>query len=223
MQATNDYFEQIEKESIKILTRNPNKYLTYRYLHDEIIEDINIKDPIEKETFKNRVELVLRYLPAKYNYINIKVVDGILSACFSSNEEIQDSNKNTPYSEDEKYIIRFIVDENIKKYYSKKDFRGNNILHYLILDNDYDRIKKIFNYIDDQFIEENNEGLTPIEIIKDHRISSLYINYLMIKNINNEYEILLFNDKIKDIQYDNIIFKILIGAIIGFLLFTKYF
>jgi len=222
MQANNDYFDLIEKESIKILTRNPNKFLTIRHIHDEIMEDLNLKNPIDKENFKNRVELVLRYLPAKYNYINIKVIDGVLSACFSSNDENNDSN-NTPYSEDEKYIIRFIVDENLKKFYSKKDFRGNNILHYLILDNDYDRIKKIFNNIDDLFLEENNEGLTPIEIIKDHRISNIYINYLMNKNNDNEYEILSLNEKRKDDKYEIRITQMVVGAIIGYLIFINFY
>jgi hypothetical protein len=222
MQANNDYFELIEKESIKILTRNPNKFLTYRNIHDEIMEDLNLKNPIDKENFKNRVELVLRYLPAKYNYINIKVIDGVLSACFSSNDENNES-KNTPYSEDEKYIIRFIVDENLKKFYSKKDFRGNNILHYLILDNDYDRIKKIFNNIDDLFLEENNEGLTPIEIIKDHRISTLYINYLMNKNNDNEFEILSLNEKRKDDKYEIRLTQTVVGVIIGYLIFINFY
>lgn len=223
MQANTDQFELIEKDSIKILTRNPNKYLTLRYIHDELMEDRNIKDPIEKENFKNRLEMVLRYLPAKYNQININVNDGVLSACFTSNNEIPENNINNPYSPDEKYIIRFIVDENLNKYYSKKDFRGNNILHYLVLDSDYERIVKIFEYVDEYFTEENKEGITPINLIKDQRISNLFINHLLNHNVDNEYDILMLKDALENNKNGLLISQILIGILYGFLIFKLFF
>lgn len=222
MQRSTDQFDIIEKESIKILTRNANKNLTLRFIHDELVEDMDIKDPIEKESFKNRLEMVLRYLPAKYDYINISVNEGILSASFSSNDDKEDKTKNDPYSPDEKYIIRFIVDEGIKKYYSKKDFRGNNILHYLVLDNDYDRILKIFDDIDVLFIEENNEGLTPIQIIKDIRISNLFINHLIENNLDNKYELMMLNNKLNSLNNGTYIIHIVIGVILGYLIFDKF-
>jgi hypothetical protein len=198
-----DIFESIEEGIIKLLHENANKYLTYREIHSELLEDFDIKDPIIKEDFKKKIEIVLRSLSAnsnpKFRQIYIKIDEnGILSATFSKKEP--DDLINFPYSENEKYIIRFIVDENITKYFSKKDFRGNNILHYLVLDHDFERINKIFKNIEDLFLEENKEGLTPLELIRDVRISSLYIKYLFIKNNQNKCEILFLENEFKNIE-----------------------
>lgn len=193
---TYDIFNKIEKELMKILTRTPGVFRSQYDLYSELLEEFdNIKDPIEKENFKIRFLLVLRKLPSIFDDIVVKNNNGILSAIYSiesldknletdSFEKIDSTNIIMP---SEISVIRFIVDEKIEKYYSKKDYLNNTLLHYLVNDNDYDRINKIMgsNTLNLSFLDENDEGKTPLDLIKDIRISNLFIKELIQNNSDN--------------------------------------
>jgi hypothetical protein len=200
-----DIFSDIGKKIAFFLHSNPNKDFTLREIHNELFEKFDLKNPSEKEDFKNKVEIVLRSLPSssdsRYKQIYVRIDNnGNLITSFSKDEP-NDINNNLSFSENDKNIINFIVDENLKNYFNK-DFKGNNILHYLIYYNDYIRLKKIYKLYDHLLMEENKEGLTPLEMIKDEKISSLFIHDLMVQNTDNEYEILNLNDKNKDLVYE---------------------
>ena len=193
---THDIFNKIEKELMKILTRTPGVFRSQYDLYSELLEEFDdIKDPIEKDNFKIRFLLVLRKLPSIFDDIVVKNNNGILSAIFSiesldktleteSYEKIDSTNISMP---SEIAVIRFIVDEKIEKYYSKKDYLNNTLLHYLVNDNDYDRINKIMgsNTLNLSFLDENDEGKTPLDLIKDIRISNLFIKELIQSNTDN--------------------------------------
>ena len=193
---TYDIFNKIEKELMKILTRTPGVFRSQYDLYSELLEEFdNIKDPIEKENFKIRFLLVLRKLPSIFDDIVVRNNNGILSAIYSiesldknletdSFEKIDSTNIIMP---SEISVIRFIVDEKIEKYYSKKDYLNNTLLHYLVNDNDYDRINKIMgsNTLNLSFLDENDEGKTPLDLIKDIRISNLFIKELIQNNSDN--------------------------------------
>jgi len=193
---TPDIFNKIEKELMKILTRSPGVFRSQYDLYSELLEEFDdFKDPIEKENFKIRFLLVLRKLPSIFDDIVVKNNNGVLSAIFSiesldktleteSYEKIDSTNISMP---SEIAVIRFIVDEKIEKYYSKKDYLNNTLLHYLVNDNDYDRINKIMgsNTLNLSFLDENDEGKTPLDLIKDIRISNLFIKELIQSNNDN--------------------------------------
>ena len=196
---THDIFNKIEKELMKILTRTPGVFRSQYDLYSELLEEFDdIKDPIEKDNFKIRFLLVLRKLPSIFDDIVVKNNNGVLSAIFSiesldknndldSYENIDSTNKSNISMPSEISVIRFIVDEKIEKYYSKKDYLNNTLLHYLVNDNDYDRINKIMgsNTLNLSFLDENDEGKTPLDLIKDIRISNLFIKELIQTNNDN--------------------------------------
>ena len=193
---TDDIFNKIEKELMKILTRTPGVFRSQYDLYSELLEEFDdIKDPIEKDNFKIRFLLVLRKLPSIFDDIVVKNNNGVLNAIYSiesldktletdSYEKIDSTNISMP---SEISVIRFIVDEKIEKYYSKKDYLNNTLLHYLVNDNDYDRINKIMgsNTLNLSFLDENDEGKTPLDLIKDIRISNLFIKELIQSNTDN--------------------------------------
>lgn len=193
---TDDIFNKIEKELMKILTRTPGVFRSQYDLYSELLEEFDdIKDPIEKDNFKIRFLLVLRKLPSIFDDIVVKNNNGVLNAIYSiesldktletdSYEKIDSTNISMP---SEISVIRFIVDEKIEKYYSKKDYLNNTLLHYLVNDSDYDRINKIMgsNTLNLSFLDENDEGKTPLDLIKDIRISNLFIKELIQSNTDN--------------------------------------
>jgi len=122
---TDDIFNKIEKELMKILTRTPGVFRSQYDLYSELLEEFDdIKDPIEKDNFKIRFLLVLRKLPSIFDDIVVKNNNGVLNAIYSiesldktletdSYEKIDSTNISMP---SEIAVIRFIVDEKIEKY-----------------------------------------------------------------------------------------------------------
>ena len=206
-----DIFNKIEKELMKILTRSPGVFKSQYDLYSELLEEFDdIKDPIEKDNFKIRFLLVLRKLPSIFDDIVVKNKNGILSAIYSiesldktletdSYEKIDTNDISMP---SEIAVIRFIVDEKIEKYYSKKDYINNTLLHYLVNDSDYERINKIMgcNTLNLSFLDENDEGKTPLDLIKDIRISNLFIKELIKNNTDNFNKIGKLEIKYKDLE-----------------------
>jgi len=193
---TDDIFNKIEKELMKILTRTPGVFRNQFNLYSELLEEFDdIIDPVEKDNFKIRFLLVLRKLPSIFDNIVVENNNGVLSAIYSiesldknlqtnSYENINNTDISMP---SEISVIRFIVDEKIEKYYSKKDYLNNTLLHYLVNDNDYERINKIMgsNTLNLSFLDKNDEGKAPLDLIKDIRISNLFIKELIKNNTDN--------------------------------------
>ena len=63
-------FDNIEKDSIKILTRNVDKYMSIREIHNILHAEHN-PNMSEKEDFKYRVHLILSVLPSKLDGIKL--------------------------------------------------------------------------------------------------------------------------------------------------------
>lgn len=207
-------FKKIETEIMKILSRNPGNYVNQFDLYNQILEEFEIKDPVEKTDFKMKFLIVLRQLSSTFNNISIKNENDIFSAglfikddfniTVNDNEQ-NDSNieeniddtfddlllrrkskTNTPF---DIAVVNFIVDENMYDYFNKRDYLGNSILHNLSMANDYERIKKIYSRNDISFQDENNEQLTPLHYIQDVRIACLAIDKLMIENNDHAIEL----------------------------------
>ena len=97
------------------------------------------------------------------------------------NEEIKKNGEMPP----EISVINFIIDENMINYINRKDYKGNNVFHNLVIVNDIDRIKKCFSVllskedINSLLFELNNEGLTPIHYIQNFEISNFFMAHIL--------------------------------------------
>ena len=129
-----NYFNKIEIKIMKVLSKKPNKYFSqyaiYRSLYDELEEELNLKDPIEKEKLQFRFSAVLLRLTSIFDDVEVLNKDGILSArlvdektdnTYESTDYINITEKPTKNDDtsmpSEITIIQFIVDEKIEKYY----------------------------------------------------------------------------------------------------------
>ena len=139
---TEDIFDKLETDMMKVLTKEPDRLFTQYELYDKLLDEQEIKDPIEKENLKFRFLIVLRKLSSTFDGVQILNKNGILNATFktvdkldycSDNKNDFDLNSDKDYLEDdikenhndmpsEISVIQFIIDENITKYYSKKDY-----------------------------------------------------------------------------------------------------
>lgn len=73
-------FKKIESEIMKILSRNPGNYVNQFDLYNQILEEFDIVDPVEKTDFKMKFLIVLRQLSSTFNNISIKNEKDIFSA-----------------------------------------------------------------------------------------------------------------------------------------------
>jgi hypothetical protein len=192
-------FSKLQNDIMKILTRNSGIYLSQYKIYDELLDNLEIKDPIEKENLKVRFLIILRQLSYLYKNVSVINKNGLLSASFDFNmDETENNNKdddniNNEYTNidtdtdtnkkydmpSEIYVINFIIDENLDEYLYRKDYKGNTVLHNLILNNDYNRIKKSFNKLHLMLYQKNNNDEYPTDLISDFKINNLITNYLI--------------------------------------------
>ena len=198
---TTDIFDKIETNLMMVLTKEPDRKFNQYELYSELLKKMQINDPIEKENLKYRFFIVLKRLSVTYDK-DVKVIneDGILKAAFISDIENNIfEEESTEYINDEKIetpsdisLVRFIIDENIEEYITKKDFEGNSILHTLVLYNDFERFKKIYTRENLSIFDLNNKNQTPIDLINDFKFSNLLITDLLKNNIKNKNEYNIF-------------------------------
>lgn len=210
-------FLNLQTNIMKILTRDSGKVFTHFEIYDNLLKDLEIKDPIEKENLKIRFLTILRVLPNMFDYVKVTNKSGVLFVSFSidddtSSYQTDDSKCDVLESEKEpekldeilksekEYnmpseisVINFIIDENMTDYLCRKDYRGNTVLHYLIKNNDHIRIKKYLHKLKNMITISNNDGEEPLEVIKDITVNNLFLNNLYqkmddMKNKNDEFK-----------------------------------
>jgi hypothetical protein len=180
---------------MKVLTKNPGLFLSQYSIYDKILNDYDIKDPVEKDNFKFRFLAVLRQMSNLFEGISIMKKEDVIFVGFdvkddkndydyeysTLNEEIKKNGEMPP----EISVINFIIDENMINYINRKDYKGNNVFHNLVIVNDIDRIKKCFSVllskkdINHLLFDINNEGLTPIHYIQKFEISNFFMSHIL--------------------------------------------
>jgi hypothetical protein len=197
-----DIFDQLEKEISIIINNEPNRLFSLHELHSNLFSKRNLKDPIEKEDFKKKVTILFNIIQARFDFVKIIKKNGVLYVSNIENDEndendekFSDEKKNVSYEKSfeeelkeeknsydfpsEYESIQYMIDNNIKKYYSKKYNDGNTILHKLVMYGDFGRFKKIYKNNDLCINELNDNGKTPIELNSDIRFSNLLITDLL--------------------------------------------
>jgi hypothetical protein len=196
-------FSKLEADIMKILTKNHGSYLSQYKIYDQLLDNNEIKDPIEKDNFKFRFLVVLRQMSSLFEGVSIIKKDDVIYTGFG----IESKNEDKYYFEDEIKkdkekngempseisVINFIIDEGMDKYFSRIDYKGNTLLHNLIIVGDLERIKKCFSKIEDIIDKKNNDGLTPIDLISDFKINNFITNHIFekFKEQSMEYDFLL--------------------------------
>jgi hypothetical protein len=234
-------FEKLEVEITKIAYRQPeNIPLTQYALYADLLTVYDLKDPNSKNDLKMNTLIVMRHLQTLYNDFKLINQNGVLSVILVDkdkpyinidnrfNSSNINDNSSMPLQEE---VINWIVDNNIDYSITKEDLKGNSILHYLVQQNDVDRINKVlFRYDNLSFYSENQDGLKPIDLITSIKISNIVISqlndkqeYLMndINKLIEKYEII--NKKNEKSIYELNKWNYFFLMIIGFLLFKIIF
>lgn len=197
MSAFNNNYEKLESKVIQVLSRNPDKLLTHRYVCNEISSELDTKDPVLLNKLKDEIAIVMRFLK-KYDNFDVLEEDGSLKAVFmiqtvdnkSFTNIIDDTDKTVPvdindvnkssFSSDIS-VIQFIIDNNLENYYTQKDYKGNMPLHYLMIHGDTIRASKLIDIDNKQLLEENADGKTPIDLVKDLTVANFLIRGVLSK------------------------------------------
>ncbi len=189
--TTTNTFSKLEADIMKILTKNHGVFLSQYNIYNQILENNDIKDPIEKDNFKFKFLVVLRQMSSLFEGVSIMKKDDVIYTGF----DVESKNEDKYYSEDEIQnikekngempseiaVINFIIDEGMDNYLSRIDYKGNTLLHHLIMVNDLDRIKKCFSKIENLLVKKNNDGLTPIDLITNFKINNFINNHIFQK------------------------------------------
>jgi hypothetical protein len=137
---------------------------------------------------------------------------------------VDKKNIKDPSFPTETQVIQFIVDNDIKSFLFRKDYQGNTILHSLIIDCDAPRIENLLKTCFYSFIEKNNAGKTPLDLITDIKVSNIVhtilyqdLEYYSYKVTNLE----MFVEKI-DILFKYTVFSIILIDI-ALLILVKYY
>ena len=202
--------EQIERACYEALTGNLGIYLSQYEVFNYVSDKFDIKNPNERENFKIRFMMVLRCIQNTYDYINYTIKNGIIYVSFSPDDfdekdgktvrvketnsdsiniSEKDSQQNDTMPKDIE-VINFILDQNLKEYLGRKSENGNTILHSLVINSDYDRIKKHFDKLEQFLFIQNDKADTPLDLIKDPRINTIFIvkilNHIRLLEHKNE-------------------------------------
>ena len=201
---TTNTFSKLEADIMKVLTKNPGLFLSQYKIYDQILENYEIKDPIEKDNFKFRFLAVLRQMSSLFNGVSIMKRDDVIYTGFeietdknqeseySYSDMTQDKEKNGEMPS-EIAVINFIIDEDMDNYLSRTDYKGNSILHSLVIVSDLERIKKCFSKLECNMEKKNKDGYTPVDLISDFKISNFFMNIIFqkFKEQEMEYDYLL--------------------------------
>lgn len=232
--------EQIERACYEALTGNLGIYLSQYEIFNYVSDKFDIKNPNEREYFKIRFMMVLRCIQNTYDYINYTVKNGIIYVSFSPDDFDEKNGKTIRVKEtntddiivSEKdnqndsmpkdiEVINFILDQNLKEYLGRKSENGNTILHSLVINSDYDRIKKHFDKLEHFLFIQNDKGDTPLDLIKDPRINTIFIvkmlNHIALLEHKNEIN----KNKIANIEQlastNNLLLNFIIIVLIVFI------
>lgn len=207
-QSTYSY-EQLESKIARYLTRKPDQLFSHRFLVNEISSELDLKDPALLRKLKDDIGIVMRFLK-KYDNFDVIEDNGSLNVVYMT--QLDDSKKiyemvDPPSKDGEKdtqgiqsglAVAQFIVDNNLNNFFQQKDHKGNTALHYFMIHGDSDRAEKLIKIDESGLLEKNAEGNTPIDLIKDIRLSNsllrdLLSNKLKTQNKIDDIELQLIN------------------------------
>ena len=231
--TTIDYFDKLETNIVKIVTLEDGKKISQYRIYEQMVDDLELKDPNEKQILKERMFYVIPMLPSIFDNIYCKNINETLYLYFNTDDVVDSLDTSEPIIQEvhkvstqqeisELSVIRFIIDESITKYLSHCDEEGNTILHKIVKLNDFDSFKKIFVRKDISLFKENKKGETAIDLITDFKISNYLIKYLAQQNEKNTEDLQIITANFEHMHkeyYSLSSFTIIILVILNIILF----
>ena len=206
MSTTGYSYEQLESKIARYLMRKPDQLFSHRYLVNEISSEFDFKDPVLLKKLKDDIGIVMRFLK-KYDNFDVIEDNGSINVVYMTKSEdskkfyemvdepSKDEDNDTQSIQSGLAVAQFIVDNNLNNFYQQKDHKGNTALHYFMIHGDINRAEKLFKIDELSLLDKNSEGYTPIDLIKDIRISNSLINGL----ISNK---LILENKVENMQVE---------------------
>ena len=197
--------DKLQTNIMKILTRNSGQYLSQFEIYNNLLDDLELKDPVEKENLKIRFLMILRQLSYFFDDVKIVNKNEVLYVAFSPEKgsSVEDIKVTEETAENkmpsEMVVINFIIDNRIKEYYFKKDYNGNTILHSLVIANDIERIEKLYYEFEKFLSEKNNLGETPLDLISGFKVNNFFLKRMSEQIKKQELEI----QKLRDLEKNN--------------------
>ena len=245
--------EELQSDILKFLSKQENikKYINGSIIHDNVFSKYDIKDPIEKQHFKNRFFVVLATLKSEYDDVSVvsKIIN--LKKFYSAGLfiETDDNSLDTDVSfksinkEQEKQMpseidaIQYILDSDYASFLEDKKFEnGNTYFHILINHSDIIRLKKLiyndsingYSNILLLFDVRNNEDRTPIDYISDIRINNEITKILLFRDKKSKNDINIIKEFVNDIvrkteKDTDFYWSVYFISMIGLLLYTIIF
>ena len=219
---------ELQTDILKFLSKQENikKYINGNVIHDNVFSKYDIKDPIEKQHFKNRFFVVLATLKSEYDDVSIVSKTINLKKFYSAGLFIEtddnsletDNTFKSINKEQEKQMpseidaIQYILDSEYASFLDDKKFEnGNTYLHILINHSDIIRIRKLIS--DDSingysnillfFDVRNNEEKTPIDYISDIRINNEITKILLFRDKKSKNDINIIKEFVNDMVRHN--------------------
>jgi hypothetical protein len=215
-------FDDIESACIEALCKKKGEYLNQYDIIGYIFEKFGIIDPNLRKELKIRIMIVLNTIYIDYDGIRyIKKDNNIYLSFKESDESSQNINFNIDEKKEEEIgtmpsyinIVDYILDNNLKDYIDNTKDGENTILHLLVLNNDFERIKEHYDKLKELFIIKNDKNETPVNLIKDIRIYSLLANDLNNIVISTKNEVESIKIEIESIKNDLMLTKNRLGEL----------
>jgi len=231
-------YDKLESKIARYLTRKPDQLFSYRFLVNEISLELDLKDPTLLKKLKDDIGIVMRFLK-KYDNFDVIEENGSLNVIYMTQSD--DSKKiyemvDPPSLDGEMdkqdiqsglAVAQFIVDNNLNDFFQQKDHKGNTALHYFMIHGDSDRAEKLIKIDESSLLQKNSEGDTPIDLIKDIRMSNSLLREILSDKLkiqnkieNMQIELCKTKDVINEFRFirDSIMYIIMIYTIYVFLL-----
>lgn len=206
MPTTGYSYDQLESKIARYLTRKPDQLFSHRYLVNEISSEFDFKDPVLLKKLKDDIGIVMRFLK-KYDNFDVIEDNGSINVVYMSQSDnakkvyemvdppSKDDDNSSQAIQTGLAVAQFIVDNDLNTFYQQKDHKGNTALHYLMIHGDIRRSEKLIKIDQLSLLEKNAEGDTPIDLIKDIRISNTLIRDLLIDKLKLE-------NKVENIEFE---------------------
>lgn len=195
-------FKIVEKYVMLFITRNSGSLCTIQHIYNDILDDLDIKNPEIKNDLKIKLHFVMSQLDSNqknvtvvkkgesylvgYNMPNNYFVELNQSSSFPTNDTVKTDNIiNTDNLA--KTMFEYIVDNDIN-YPIKCDCNGENLLFIGVSLNDTIRVNKLVTKYSMSFFDKNKDGKSVFDLIPESPMLKYCIleNNKQIKNLKKD-------------------------------------
>jgi len=186
-------FNDIEKEVMMFIARNPGNLCSIQSIFNDIIEDRNISNPEIRNDLKVKLHIIMSQLNSKQSNVTVVkrgenyLVGYNMDSDSSLNAHkvlVEPTNINTNTIDTSglaKSMFEYIVDNNIN-YSIGPDCNGDNLLNIGISLGDYERVKKLKLKHMISFFDTNTDGKN----LMDLHPSNLFVHQQCIEELHKE-------------------------------------